>query len=89
MVISLHTNAENAMSTVSLTEAQANLPTLIAGLAPGEELAITSENKTVAKFVGKAEQKPRPIPVPGRGKGKIVIVSEDDDHLKDFEEYMP
>ena len=77
------------MSPVSLEEAQAKLPELIAKLAPGEELAITHDDKTVATLVGQSEQKPRPIPVPGRGKGKVVIVSEDDDHLKDFEDYMP
>ena len=27
--------------------------------------------------------------VPGLGKGMISIVSDDDDHLKDFAEYMP
>jgi GNAT superfamily N-acetyltransferase len=31
----------------------------------------------------------KPRPVPGRGRGKLVIVSDDDEHLKDFEEYMP
>jgi antitoxin (DNA-binding transcriptional repressor) of toxin-antitoxin stability system len=77
------------MSTVSLAEAQANLPALIDNLALGEELTITRDDKTVAKLVGQSDRKPRPIPVLGRGKGKIVIVSEDDDHLKDFEEYMP
>jgi hypothetical protein len=28
-------------------------------------------------------------PPPGLGKGYITIVSDDDEHLKDFEEYMP
>jgi hypothetical protein len=35
---------------------------------------------------GKDEE---PCPVPGRGKGKLTVISEDDDHLKDFAEYMP
>lgn len=26
---------------------------------------------------------------PGSAKGKLTILSEDDEHLKDFEEYMP
>jgi hypothetical protein len=35
--------------------------------------------------------KPRPglRPPPGLGKGFITVVSDDDEHLKDFEEYMP
>jgi hypothetical protein len=27
--------------------------------------------------------------VPGRGRGKVVVVSDDDEHLRDFAEYMP
>ena len=75
------------MNTVSLHEAQANLPELIDHLAPAEELAITRDDKFVAKIVGPAAEKGRPVL--GRGKGKRTIISEDDDHLKDFEEYMP
>ena len=26
---------------------------------------------------------------PGLGKGFITIIADDDEHLKDFEEYMP
>lgn len=29
---------------------------------------------------------PKGVPIPGRGRGKLVIVSDDDDHLEDFEE---
>jgi hypothetical protein len=28
-------------------------------------------------------------PPPGLGKGFITIVAEDEEHLKDFQEYMP
>jgi hypothetical protein len=28
-------------------------------------------------------------PPPGLGKGIITVISDDDEHLKDFEEYMP
>ena len=38
-------------------------------------------------------QSPKPgpglRPPPGLGKGFITVVSDDDEHLKDFEEYMP
>lgn len=73
--------------TVTLEEAQARLPDLIDQLAAGEELVITRDNCPVAQLVGLPAEKP--TPVFGRGKGKVVIVSEDEEHLKDFEEYMP
>ena len=51
--------------------------------------------KTVAKPIS-AEDVPisvdpdeTPRAVPGRGKGMLTIIAEDDDHLKDFAEYMP
>jgi len=75
------------MSIVTIEEAQAKLPELIEQLSPGEEIVITRNARPVAKLVGQPEEKPQPVF--GRGKGKVIIVSEDDEHLKDFEEYMP
>ncbi len=72
------------MSTITLEEAQARLPELIEHLAPGEELVITSNAFPVATLVGPVSR--IPFPVFGRGRGKIVILSDDDDHLRDFEE---
>ena len=72
------------MSEISLSEAQSKLAELIAGLKPGEEVDITQDNRTVAKLVG--QKRHRQL---GLGKGKLTIMQEDDDHLKDFEEYMP
>ena len=77
------------MTTISVEEAQSKLGQLIDGLSPGEELVITRDDRPIAQLVGLPDppaEKPRPIA--GRGRGKIIIVSEDDDHLKDFEEYM-
>jgi prevent-host-death family protein len=75
------------MTMLSLAEAQARLPELIRGLAPGDEVLITENSQPVAKVVGVPAEKPRPIP--GRAKGMLTILKEDDEHLKDFEEYMP
>ena len=75
------------MPTVTLEEAQARLTELIDKLAPGEEVLITRNAQPVAKLVSQAGEKPQPVF--GRGRGKILIVSEDEEHLKDFEEYMP
>ncbi len=74
------------MTTITVEEAQARLSQLIDGLAPGEELVITRNAQPIAQLVGLPTEKPRPVP--GRGRGKLVIVSEDDEHLKDFEDYM-
>ena len=77
------------MPTVTLTEAQSNLPALIDRLSPGEVLLITCDDKPIARLT--ATDAPRP-PIqrqPGSGRGELVIVSYDDDHLADFAEYMP
>jgi antitoxin (DNA-binding transcriptional repressor) of toxin-antitoxin stability system len=75
------------MSTVTIEEAQANLPEIIDKLAPGEELIIMRNNQPIAKLVGQQHpaRKPRQ---PGSAKGKLIILAEDDEHLKDFKEYM-
>jgi antitoxin (DNA-binding transcriptional repressor) of toxin-antitoxin stability system len=51
---------------------------------------ITENNQPVAKLViEQPKQRPGLRPPPGLGKGFITIISDDDEHLKDFEEYMP
>jgi antitoxin (DNA-binding transcriptional repressor) of toxin-antitoxin stability system len=75
------------MNVMSLEEAQAKLPEVIAHLAPGEELVITLNARPVAQLIGLAGEKPRPIP--GRGRGKLVILAEDDEHLEGFQDDMP
>lgn len=76
--------------TITIEEAQAKLKDLIHRLAPGEEVVITENERPVAKL--KSEQ-PKAMqglrPDPGLGKGFITIVSDDDEHMKGFEEYMP
>ena len=72
------------MSGISVEQAQAELLELIAKLKPGEEVEITKDNQTVAKLVGQKRQRQF-----GLGKGKLTIIKEDDEHLKDFKEYMP
>ena len=75
------------MNTITLEQAQAHLPDLIHGLTPGEEIVIMENNQPVAKLVAQHAEKPRPLP--GRCKGMLTVVSEDDEHLEDFKEYMP
>lgn len=75
------------MPTVTLEEAQARLPELIAGLRPGEALVITRDQRPVARLTPEAPpaRKPRQA---GNCQGLLVIVADDDEHLKDFGEYM-
>jgi antitoxin (DNA-binding transcriptional repressor) of toxin-antitoxin stability system len=77
-------------ATITIEEAQAKLQELIHQLAPGEEVVITENQQPVAKLVN---EKPKPKsglrPPPGLGKGFISVISDDDEHLKDFDEYMP
>jgi len=79
-----------ASVTVSVDEAQARLRELIENLAPGQEVVITENQQPVARLVS---EKPTPSPgrrpPPGLGKGHITILCDDDEHLKDFAEYMP
>jgi antitoxin (DNA-binding transcriptional repressor) of toxin-antitoxin stability system len=76
------------MSTVTLEEAQAHLPELIDCLRPGETLVITRNEKPVARLL--VEQSPqRKRRVAGSAKGILTIIQDDDEHMKDFEVYMP
>jgi prevent-host-death family protein len=73
--------------TVTIEEAKKNLDSLIAKAAQGEPVFITTDNKPVAQLVPAAPTKPTSRA--GRAKGMLIINAEDDEHLKDFEEYMP
>jgi antitoxin (DNA-binding transcriptional repressor) of toxin-antitoxin stability system len=73
--------------TISIEEAQAKLREIVARLAPGEAAVITDNDQPVAKLVGERPAQPKPR-VPGNCKGMITLAVEDDEHLKDFAEYM-
>lgn len=75
------------MVTLTVEEAQARLPKLIDELSRGDEIVITRNSIPVGRLVSVSLDKPRPIA--GRGRGKIDILAEDEEHLKDFAEYMP
>lgn len=71
------------MTTVTIEEAQAKLPELIDHLAEGEELVITRNQRLIGE-----QPMPRLRPAPGLGKGILTIISDDDEHLQDFADYM-
>ena len=75
-------------TTVTIEEAQAHLPELIDKLTPGEEVVIIRNEQPIARLVCEPPhvRKPRQ---PGSAKGKLIILTEDEEHLEDFKEYMP
>jgi len=75
------------LSSISIEEAQATLPEIIGNLGPGEEVVITKDGQPVAELRALAAAKPQPRF--GSCKGMLTIVTEDEDHLQDFKEYMP
>jgi prevent-host-death family protein len=74
-------------TTVTLEEAKARLAELIGQMAPGDEIVITQENRPLARLVPTSESRPRPQF--GSCKGMLTIISDDDEHLEHFKEYMP
>lgn len=75
------------MLTIPVEEAQGHLVEIIDKLTPGAEVVLTRGDKPVARIVAEPGEKPHPVP--GRGKGMLRILSEDDDHLKDWGDYLP
>jgi antitoxin (DNA-binding transcriptional repressor) of toxin-antitoxin stability system len=76
------------LPTMSIEEVQATLPEIIKRLGPGEEVIITQDDQPVAKLVSLSKLA-RQSPKFGSAKGMLIIHAEDDEHLKDFKEYMP
>ncbi len=74
-------------TTVTLEEAKARLGELIEHLAPGDEIVITEGDRPLARLVPTAASKPQPQF--GSCKGMLTIVSDDDEHLEHFKEYVP
>jgi len=75
------------MTTVTLQEAQANLPELIDRLPPGEVLVIVRGDQPVAKLVAESPHG-RCARQPGMGRDQILFIADDfDAPLEDFREY--
>ena len=77
------------MTTVTIEEAQAQLPELILRLRSGEEITITDRSKPLAQVKKAQLPNSRLRPPPGLGRGIIEVNADDNEHLKDFAEYMP
>lgn len=73
------------MSTVTVEEAQAQLPNLLVHLAPGQEIQIVDRGRPIARLIGAIPSSRQP----GSAVGQLIIEVEDDEHLRDFQEYIP
>lgn len=73
--------------TVTIEQAQASLNELLERTARGEKVVITRDDKAVAELVPVTTDRPQPRP--GFAKGVLTIVSDDEEHLEDFKDYMP
>lgn len=78
------------LATITVEEAQINLKDLIDQVAAGQEIIITRNQQPVARLISEQPKLKPPLrPPPGLGQGMITILSDDEEHLKDFAEYMP
>jgi antitoxin (DNA-binding transcriptional repressor) of toxin-antitoxin stability system len=75
------------MQPVTIEEVQAHLPALLRQLGAGDEVVIVNQGISVGRLV--PPPPPKGVPIPGRGKGKLIVHVDDDEHLHDFDEYMP
>ena len=75
------------MYTVSIQEAQAQLPNLIHRLSVGDEMVITENEQPVAKLIRSEPRQQWPCKA-GSAKGKIWMSPDFDDPLEEFKEYM-
>lgn len=76
------------MSSLTVQQAQADLPAVIADLRAGEAVVITDGGKPVARLTSEP-QPSRKRRQPGSAVGRLTILSEDDEYLNDFGDYMP
>jgi len=76
------------MTTVTLADAQARLPELVAAVERGEEVEIVQQDRAGVRLV-RQQPKAKPQPQFGSAKGMILYMADDfDAPLEDFEEYM-
>lgn len=74
------------MQTATIEEVQAKLPELLQQLGADQEVVIVANGKAIGRLLPVVP--PKGVPMRGRGKGKMTIHAEDDEHLRDFAEYM-
>ena len=75
------------LATITVEETQISLKDLIDQVVAGQEIIITRNQQPVVKLKGEPVKKRQPRKA-GSAKGILVILQDDDEHLKDFEEYI-
>jgi antitoxin (DNA-binding transcriptional repressor) of toxin-antitoxin stability system len=75
----------DVMTHVTLEEAQARLPDLVAAAVGGEEVVIEQTNRSAVRLTPLTTQKPRPRF--GSAKGLLTIPNDFDAPLDDFRDY--
>ncbi len=77
------------MQTISLADAQSQLPNLIRSLQPGEELVITENQVPVARLVGESAAPSKSKRQLGAMSGSVLYMAPDfDAPLDEFRDYM-
>ncbi|HZL35027.1 MAG TPA: hypothetical protein VFC78_06940 [Tepidisphaeraceae bacterium] len=71
---------------MTIQQAAQRLGELISALGPDDEIILTLNDHPVARIVA---NRPHGKRKRGTCKGMLVIHEEDDEHLKDFHDYMP
>lgn len=75
------------MTSIQVDGSQATLPNLLDQLSQVDEIVILQNAVPVGRLTRITSEHPRPIA--GRGKGKLEILSDDEQHLQGFEDYLP
>lgn len=80
------------MTAITTEDVKVRLDEILATLRPGDAVLIQQEGRTVAELTAVGEKLEKaagaPRPVFGSCRDLIRVVSEDDEHLVDFREYM-
>jgi antitoxin (DNA-binding transcriptional repressor) of toxin-antitoxin stability system len=72
--------------TVSIQQAAEHLTELLGALGPDDEIVLTQNDRPVAKTIPSRPSGKRHV---GSCKGMLVVHEDDEEHLKDFKDYMP
>jgi len=76
------------MTSLTIQEAQAQLPDLVRSLSPGDEVLLTENDRPMARIVPATTRSRQPRH-PGTLRGTVLYMAPDfDAPLEDFKEYM-
>jgi antitoxin (DNA-binding transcriptional repressor) of toxin-antitoxin stability system len=74
-------------NSIPIEQAATRLAELVVNLKPGDEIVLTEHDRPVARIL--PSQSKSVSRKAGNCKGMLIVHQDDDDHLKDFEGYMP